>query len=131
MKIFIVFCCLILSSLHLTLSAQETADILFRNKEIKLGEVPPTGKDYMLNYIFTNTGKKPLVIYRVKASCGCVKIKSWPKAPVMPQKQDTIRAFFSPKGQKGFFSKSILVDTNTPKGSYIIRFKGRVSNPTK
>ena len=131
MKIFTLLCVILLSHLPLTLSAQDTADIQFRNKEIKLGEVPSTGKSYLLNYIFTNTGKKPLVIFRVKASCGCVKVKSWPKAPVMPQKQDTIKVLFSPHSQKGHFSKSLLVDTNTSKGSYIIRFNGTVNKKTK
>ena len=68
-------------------SAQEKADIQFKKKEINLGTVDSSkGKNLLVNFVFTNSGKEPLVIYKAKATCSCTQVRSWPKKPVMPGK---------------------------------------------
>ena len=34
-------------------------------------------------FIFTNTGKEPLIIEKAKGSCGCT-VPEWPKEPIAP-----------------------------------------------
>lgn len=106
-------------------SAQEKADIQFKKKEINLGTVDSSkGKNLLVNFVFTNSGKEPLVIYKSKATCSCTQVRSWPKKPVMPGKQDTIKVIYSPKGQHGRFSKNIFVESNAVKDVCIIKIKG-------
>lgn len=106
-------------------SAQERADIQFKKKEINLGTIDSSkGKNLLVNFVFSNSGKKPLIIYKAKASCSCTKVKSWPKKPVMPGMQDTIKVIYSPKGQHGRFSKNIFVESNAVKDVCIIKIKG-------
>jgi len=38
-------------------------------------------------FMFTNTGKSPLIIEKVKASCGCTT-PNWPKTPIAIHKKD-------------------------------------------
>lgn len=61
-------------------------------------------------FTITNTGKSPLVLYSVNASCGCTHVK-WDKQPVGPQKTTKIVVDFVPE-DVGFFSKSIVVSGN-------------------
>ena len=61
----------------------------------------------------TNTGKSPLIIKDVKASCGCTT-PSKPTKPIAPGKSDKIEVVFHPKvGQLNKQSKTIRVTANT------------------
>ncbi len=62
-------------------------------------------------FSFTNTGKVPLILNDVKASCGCTT-PEWTKEPVLPGKNGTIRVTFNPKNRPGSFSKTIQVNSN-------------------
>lgn len=124
-KMFGTVCSLLLACVPMMMSAQEKADIQFKKKEISLGTVDSSkGKNLLVSFVFTNTGKKPLVIYKAKATCSCTQVKSWPKQPVMPGKQDTIKVMYVPKGQHGRFSKNIFVESNAVKDVCIVKIKG-------
>ena len=61
----------------------------------------------------TNTGKFPLIIDDVKASCGCTT-PSKPTKPIAPGKSDKIEVVFHPnKGQLKKQSKTVRVTANT------------------
>lgn len=61
----------------------------------------------------TNTGKKPLVIEKVSASCGCTT-PSKPEKPIPPGKSDEITVVFHPKEtQLGQQNKTVTVMANT------------------
>ena len=51
--------------------------------------------DYTTTFTIKNTGKKPLLIYEVKASCGCT-VPTWNKKPIEPGKSDQIEVTFHP-----------------------------------
>jgi hypothetical protein len=63
------------------------------------------------DFEFTNTGKVPLILNDVKASCGCTT-PEWTKEPVLPGKSGSIRVTFNPKNRPGSFSKTIQVNSN-------------------
>ena len=44
------------------------------------------GPEVTYYFEFTNTGKEPLIIQNVSASCGCTT-PDWPKQPILPGKQ--------------------------------------------
>lgn len=69
--------------------------------------------DNNASFIVTNTGKNPLIIEKVDASCGCTTAKK-PEKPIMPGKTDKIEVVFHPKvGQLNEQHKTITVTANT------------------
>ena len=63
-------------------------------------------------FIFTNTGKEPLVIKEAHGSCDCT-VPKWPHGPVNPGQQDTIRVTYDTK-RVGTFMKTVTI-TSTQK----------------
>lgn len=72
-----------------------------------------SGSENTTNFLVTNTGKVPLVISDVSASCGCTLPKK-PEDPILPGKSDEIQVTFKPKpGQKNLITKTVTVSANT------------------
>ena len=75
--------------------------------------IVPADSDNMTTFRVTNTGKKPLVIEKVSASCGCTT-PSKPEKPIPPGKSDEITVVFHPKEtQLGQQNKTVTVIANT------------------
>ena len=86
--------------------------------------------DYTTSFTIKNTGKKPLLIYEVKASCGCT-VPTWNKKPIAPGASGQIEVTFHPgKSQLGQQDKTISVITNTSPGVAVLQLKAFV-NPKK
>ncbi len=73
-------------------------------------------------FTFTNTGKEPIILQRVQASCGCTT-PSYSKDPILPGKTGEIKAAFN-AAAAGAFNKSITVFSNL--GTKVISIKGNV-----
>lgn len=72
-----------------------------------------SGSENTTNFIVTNTGKVPLVISDVSASCGCTLPKK-PEQPIQPGESDEIQVTFKPKpSQKNLITKTVSVTANT------------------
>ena len=84
----------------------------------------------LYNFIVTNTGKKPLFIQDVKASCGCTTPKK-PEKAIAPGKSDVIAVEFHPKvGQLGRQDKTVTVMANTNPGMVVLKIGADViKNP--
>ena len=103
---------LLLLQCSLAAVGQEKPKIFFSNKTIDLGIIPSEKTPCVrIDFIFSNKGKTPLVIYDVKASCGCT-VPTWPKAPIKPDGKSLIKVDFETKKQKGVFTKTIFVESN-------------------
>ena len=89
------------------------------------GNVKPDS-DNTAFFIVTNTGKKPLIIESVDASCGCTTpIK--PEKPILPGKSDKIKVVFHPKpGQVGEQNKTVTVTANTDPRLTVLKIKAFV-----
>ncbi|MEN9973910.1 MAG: hypothetical protein RIS20_2257 [Bacteroidota bacterium] len=73
----------------------------------------PADSDNKTTFRVTNTGKKPLIIEKVSASCGCTT-PSKPEKPILPGKSDEITVVFHPKEtQLGQQNKTVTVIANT------------------
>jgi PHD/YefM family antitoxin component YafN of YafNO toxin-antitoxin module len=76
------------------------------------GNVKPDSDNTTL-FEVTNTGKRPLIISDVSASCGCTTPKK-PEGPIAPGKSDVIEVTFHPKpGQVNEIIKTVTVTANT------------------
>ena len=74
---------------------------------------------------FTNTGKVPMIITNVQASCGCTT-PDWSKEPIPAGGKGFIKATFN-AASVGAFNKAVTVTANIPNGSIQLFIKGEVS----
>ncbi|QHT69905.1 DUF1573 domain-containing protein [Rhodocytophaga rosea] len=74
---------------------------------------------------FTNTGKSPLIISNVSASCGCTT-PFWTKDPVLPGKKGKVTASYNSNGRPGMFNKSITVVSNAEPATLVLTIQGSV-----
>jgi hypothetical protein len=74
---------------------------------------------------FTNTGKSPVIISNVSASCGCTT-PFWTKEPVLPGKKGKITASYNSSGRPGAFHKTITVTSNAEPATQVLTIKGAV-----
>ena len=76
-------------------------------------------------FVFTNTGDQPLIIQKIKSSCGCTVPKK-PSGPVMPGEKGEIKVSYDTK-RVGGFSKSITITSNAKNAVKVIKIKGFVN----
>jgi hypothetical protein len=88
--------------------------------------IKENGPSISKNIIFTNIGKKPLILQKVQTSCHCAQA-SFSKEPVMPNKQDTVTITLNPKEMfKGYFERTVTIYSNAKRGTVRIHVKGVV-----
>lgn len=97
--------------------------IKFEETEYNYGEIE-VNSDGTCEFEFENTGKEPLLLTRVRASCGCTTPK-WPKDPIKPGDTETIKVKYNTR-IKGSFSKSIVVYSNAKNSPVRLSIKGKV-----
>lgn len=85
------------------------------------------GTQATYEFEFTNTGKAPVVISGVSASCGCTT-PYWTKEPILPGKKGKVTASYNSAGRPGVFNKSVTVVSNAEPSTKILTIKG-VVNP--
>lgn len=73
---------------------------------------------------FTNTSNEPVVIAKVKSSCGCT-VSGYDKNPILPGEKSTITATYNAK-KKGSFRKNLTVYLSD-NSHYVLTIKGQVS----
>jgi len=104
----------------------------FKEKAFDFGTVME-GEIVEHDFTFTNTGNDPLILSKVRSSCGCT-VPSWPKVPIAPGKTAVIKAKFNTKrrGRPGGAPqhKTIRVSGNFEGGQVILTLKGKVDKKT-
>ncbi len=100
------------------------AKIIFKEETYDFKEIPE-GPQVTHEFKFNNTGKEPLILSNVRASCGCTT-PSWPKEPILPGKDGTILVTYNTQGRPGAFTKSITINSNSDQPDKVIYIKGEV-----
>jgi hypothetical protein len=90
------------------------------------GEIP-VGSDGQWSFVFKNLGKEPIVINRVRSTCGCT-VPSWPREPVAPGDSASITVEYN-TAQTGTFLKSVFVYSTAANSPVKLQIKGRVVAP--
>lgn len=75
---------------------------------------------------FKNTGNAPLLISRIKASCGCTLPSKWKKEEILPGEASSFVVKFNSRHKPNRQSKKITVYSNTPKGTDFVTIKAQV-----
>lgn len=76
-------------------------------------------------FMYVNTGNKPLEIRRVTASCGCTT-PTFSRQPLAPGDTSYIQVAYNTTGRPGNFSKSIMVYSNGSANSVTLTIRGTV-----
>lgn len=103
--------------------AQEKTKIKWNETEHDFGQIKEDKGKVTHKFVFENTGDVALVVYNVKASCGCTT-PDWSRKPIEPGQKGFVKATFNPKGRKGNFRKSITVQTNAKSNPSRLYIKG-------
>jgi hypothetical protein len=77
------------------------------------------------DFFVTNTGKEPLVIQNVVASCGCTT-PDWTKQPIAAGAKGKVTAIYDPAGRPGPFNKTLSVYMNSTPEVVVLVIKGEV-----
>jgi len=128
MKLYIsIFFVIIFSSVSAQ-TEKEYPIMAFEQTTIDYGKV--TSESNARRYFkFTNTGNVPLIIQKVKGSCGCV-VLNFPKRPIMPNESGEIEIIYNVL-KVGRISRTVTVTANTKKPIKILKIKGRVLKTKK
>ncbi len=119
----------ILSILFATSSfAQDEAEsskgvFQFENETLDYGTIAHNA-DGVRAFKFKNVGNAPIVITKVKGSCGCT-VPTKPKGPIMPGETAEIGVKYA-TDRVGAFSKTITVTSNASEATKVIKIKGKV-----
>lgn len=106
--------------------SQSTPKAQFKKNTHDFGTVKEELGSVDTQFEFTNTGKNPLIIQRVSASCGCTT-PSYTQEPILPGKTGKIDVKYSTIARPGTFNKTISIYTNVPDTVYVLTIKGNVT----
>lgn len=113
------------------LSAQtQKPSMSFEKKTHDFGKIKEAEGEVNTKFKFRNVGKQPVIIGKVRASCGCTS-PTWSKKPIPPGTTGFIKAAFNPKNRPGRFNKSITVYSNAIESPVTLRIKGEVEPKPK
>lgn len=122
MKKFVLL--LFVAMLSFSVKAQDkSAKIEFKETEIDYGEIEK-GSNGVRVFQFTNTGDVPLVISKVRSSCGCT-IPKKPEDPVLPGESGEIEVKYDTK-RVGPIRKTITVESNADTPTVGLKIKGKI-----
>ena len=115
--------------LSLGVYAQEkVAKIEFKTDVIDYGTIEK-GSDGVRIFEFTNTGNAPLIISKVKSTCGCTVPKK-PDGPIMPGETGEISVKYD-TNRVNPIRKTITVTSNADTPSVALKIKGLIIDPSK
>jgi len=97
----------------------------FMEESFDFGSEIIEGEKVTHKFTFTNEGNTPLIIERVKASCGCTT-PDWPKKPIAPGETGEITATYNSKGRPGPFNKAVRITSNAATPTKVLYIKGKV-----
>ncbi len=102
---------------------ESQAEITFEKLEHDYGEVKQNGNG-VCEFKYTNTGSVPLVLSKVRSSCGCT-VPKWSKEPLMPGQSASITVKYN-TSSVGPINKSITVESNAKTSRVRLLIKGKV-----
>lgn len=120
---------LFIGLISFSLTAQDkVAKIEFETETIDYGTIDK-GADGVRVFKFTNTGDAPLIITKVKSSCGCTVPKK-PEDPIMPGDTGEIEVKYDTNRVMPI-RKTITVTSNADRPTVALKIKGNVIDPSK
>lgn len=107
---------------------QKSPKIEFESTVIDYGTIEK-GADGIRVFKFTNTGNAPLIVTRVKSTCGCTVPKK-PEKPILPGETGEIQVKYDTNRVMPI-RKTITVTSNADTPTVALKIKGNVIDPNK
>ncbi len=108
-------------------SHSTAAVITFESAMVDLGTVTK-GEPAAKKVTFTNTGKAPLTISNIKASCGCTTVQGWQQT-VAPGQQGSFELKLDTARFMGAVTKTVDVESNAANGMVRLSLKALIWSP--
>ncbi|MES2329329.1 MAG: DUF1573 domain-containing protein [Bacteroidota bacterium] len=107
-------------------TAAQAAGIKFKEAENThdFGAIPQ-GTPVSYDFVFTNTGKAPLILNGAAPSCGCT-VPEWPKEAIAPGKSGVIKVTYN-AANPNTFDRTVSVTSNADP--VVLHIKGDVKVP--
>lgn len=121
----ILLCVTLCKCTTFTKNATQTS-IQFYEEEHNFGVLNYQSPD-SCTFEFTNTGKIPLIIYKITTSCGCTAA-TWNKNPIKPSNNGHIGIRYDAV-LPGTFHKTITVFFNGANSPKTLKIVGKVKYP--
>ncbi len=102
-----------------------STSIAFEERVFSFGSILEKNGAVSHSFVFKNTGKTEITIADVHSSCGCIG-KIVTKGPVKPGAEGNVTITFDPSYKSGFFSKEIIVFSNSGKEFNRIWVEGNI-----
>jgi hypothetical protein len=102
-------------------------DMKFEVEEYNYGTIKQ-GEKVTYDFVFTNSGKEPLIITSAQGSCGCT-VPEWPKEPIAKGGKGTIHVEFNSAGKMGMQDKTVTISSNSKSGQKVLHIKGNIEAP--
>ena len=99
------------------------AEISFAKKTNDYGTLK-VGDVRTVEMVYTNIGKKPLLLENVTTNCDCTEVE-WSRKPLMPGKSDVIKVIYTAKNP-GLISKWVTVMSNAETDRVVLKTTGEV-----
>ena len=106
-------------------ASKDKEQITVDKTEHDFGTISESGDDVTCTFTFKNNGNTPIVITKITTSCGCTTYDH-SKEPIAPGKEGFAKITYSPKGNEGKFTKSVVVYTNGNPRNIRLKIKGVV-----
>jgi hypothetical protein len=98
--------------------------IIWLNPEVDMGTIE-FEKPAMVAFNFKNNSDEPVIIKNVRTSCGCTAA-NYSNTVIKPGESSKIEVTYNAKS-KGYFSKTITVNTSLKEENDILTLKGTVN----
>lgn len=128
-KLLFTICLAILPALTFAQYANPKNDtalkpqIKFETEVIDYGTIEYKS-DGIRYFRFENTGSAPLIIEKVKGSCGCT-VPTKPEDPIMPGETGEIKVKYA-TNRVGRFTKTVTITSNATDKPKVVKIKGEV-----
>jgi len=106
-----------------TVENPNAPEIIFETETIDYGTIEK-GSNGVREFVFTNSGKSPLIISNARGSCGCT-VPTWPKEPIKPGEQGVIKVKYD-TNRSGPINKSVTITSNAKTPTKVLRIKGNI-----
>ncbi|SDR65710.1 Protein of unknown function [Formosa sp. Hel1_31_208] len=124
-SIILLFFCLVttISFAQDDVSNQEIGVFEFEQDTIDYGTIQQHDNGVRV-FKFTNRGLAPIVISKVKTSCGCT-VPTYSQAPILSGESGTIEVKYA-TNRLGKFSKTLTILSNAKNNQKRLQIKGKV-----
>jgi hypothetical protein len=102
------------------------ATIQFEERLYNFGTILEKNGKVSHTFVFKNNGKTPVVINDIYSGCGCIG-KTHSEKPVPPGAKGSVTVTFDPGYKSGFFSKEIVVCSNSSQNYNRIWVEGNIT----